>query len=450
MIINDKNVLRINVFAQIILFFVLIFTYIFAHPHTNYDNNKHPHTHPKNETNFIDEVYEFNDQGIQSTNIHSKQYENKKKIILFDDNLYLLNDDFDFGDDEFELQELEINTDDLKIAKEYEDFLNSFFNESTIIGSKASSSKAYNKKNLNRLNDKINDLEFDKTLQNKKIENLEKQLKSAINDKNRVDDFRNERLLLNQKIENLEKQLKSAINDNNRSDAFSNERLLLNRKIENLEKQLKSAINDKSYADIKEEYSTLKELQEPQQELQKPKKKTAKPPIPSYSKFGISFMMGLTLPIYQNEGIGGNLGTRLSFPSFNIASMKIKLGTEIYLSSMLPKSNDSFMDYIYEGYYLTSIIGNLSISPFEKINNQHLSSIEIRPGFGGTLASIGNDIKFALSIIPIDITYYIPMNLSGYKIGLNLRSQMTMGHPTDDRATSFNNVNLLIQTPIQF
>jgi hypothetical protein len=41
------------------------------------------------------------------------------------------------------------------------------------------------------------------------------------------------------------------------------------------------------------------------------------------------------------------------------------------------------------------------------------------------------------------------VDFSGFKIGFSLHSQVTMGHPTDDRLTSLNNLNLLIQTPLQ-
>ena len=58
----------------------------------------------------------------------------KQRIILFDDNLYFLDDDFDFGSDELELQKLELNPDDLETAQEYEDFLNAFLQNAIPVG----------------------------------------------------------------------------------------------------------------------------------------------------------------------------------------------------------------------------------------------------------------------------------------------------------------------------
>ena len=66
-----------------------------------------------------------------------------QRLILFDDNLYLLDDDFDFGEDEIKLQTLELDPDDMETAKEYEDFLNAFFENSTSLGTSSSSKPNY-------------------------------------------------------------------------------------------------------------------------------------------------------------------------------------------------------------------------------------------------------------------------------------------------------------------
>ena len=64
----------------------------------------------------------------------TKGNDDGQRLILFDDNLYLLDDEFDFGNDEIELQKLELDPDDMETAKEYEDFLNAFFDNSIPVG----------------------------------------------------------------------------------------------------------------------------------------------------------------------------------------------------------------------------------------------------------------------------------------------------------------------------
>ena len=81
---------------------------------------------------------EFDDLELESLDRQKKkttQRDDKgQRLILFDDNLYLLDDEFDFGNDEIELQKLELDPDDMETAKEYEDFLNAFFDNSIPVG----------------------------------------------------------------------------------------------------------------------------------------------------------------------------------------------------------------------------------------------------------------------------------------------------------------------------
>ena len=81
---------------------------------------------------------EFDDLELESLDRQKKkttQRDDKgQRLILFDDNLYLLDDEFDFGNDEIELQTLELDPDDMETAKEYEDFLNAFFDNSIPVG----------------------------------------------------------------------------------------------------------------------------------------------------------------------------------------------------------------------------------------------------------------------------------------------------------------------------
>lgn len=92
---------------------------------------------------------EFDDLDLRELHRYSKKdrKQNKKKLILFDDNLYLLDDEFDFGEDEIELEKLELNPNEIETFKEYEDFLNAFFENSTKVGTKAygKTSKSYDK-----------------------------------------------------------------------------------------------------------------------------------------------------------------------------------------------------------------------------------------------------------------------------------------------------------------
>ena len=90
---------------------------------------------------FTDQGYdldEFDDLELESVDRQNKKNakltNDGQRLILFDDNLYLLDDDFDFGVDELELQKLELNPDDMETAKEYENFLNVFFENSIPVG----------------------------------------------------------------------------------------------------------------------------------------------------------------------------------------------------------------------------------------------------------------------------------------------------------------------------
>ena len=94
----------------------------------------------------------------------------KKSLILFDDNLYLLDDDFDFGEDELELLKLQLNPDDIEISQEYEDFLNAFFENSTLVHPLSS--------------EKSNPLH-----QHNPVHNLIKQEKSNPSTKNNIEDL---------------------------------------------------------------------------------------------------------------------------------------------------------------------------------------------------------------------------------------------------------------------
>ena len=115
----------------------------YSHPHSKYELRSNPHTHPKYGDDLMYDLDNFDDIHFNSTKSPKSSYNSKnsandaQQLILFDENLYLLDDDFDFGNDEFELKQLKLNANDLDTAKEYEDFLESFFNHSANIGGKA-------------------------------------------------------------------------------------------------------------------------------------------------------------------------------------------------------------------------------------------------------------------------------------------------------------------------
>ncbi len=156
--------------------------------------------------------------------------------------------------------------------------------------------------------------------------------------------------------------------------------------------------------------------------------------------FGVSTIIGATIPVTMaGFSTGSNFGIRIDTPiSFNLAGMEANVGTDIYFSSMTASDGS-------DNLKLTNIIGNVSIFP--------LSSIEIRTGLGFTPTSIGDYSATGLST-PVDINYYLPMNLSGFKFALNLHAQRTLGYPAvaggEGGSTDFLYLGLLINTPLQF
>ena len=86
---------------------------------------------------------EFDDLELESLDslkkIPAKKIDKGQGLNLFDDGLYLIDDNFDFGEDELELQKLELNPNEMKTAKEYEDSLDVFFKDSTQVRTNTSS-----------------------------------------------------------------------------------------------------------------------------------------------------------------------------------------------------------------------------------------------------------------------------------------------------------------------
>ena len=297
---------------------------------------------------FADNRYDldsFDDLEIKSLkkkNRLTSKTKTNQKVILFDDNLYLLDDDFDFGEDEFELQKLELDLDDMETAREYEDFLNAFFSNSTAIGSRA-----------------------------------------------------------------VERQNVQYNNPNTKSKKSKKSNTRINK---------------------------------PRPRSNTPQPQFASRPSRGAMGFGVSTIIGATMPVtMEGFSTGSNFGFRIDTPvSFNLAGMEAVLGTDIYFSS--------FSGETYSSFNITNFIASLSVSP--------LSSIEFRTGLGITPLAIGDFSDTGISI-PFDINYYLPINLSGFKFALNLHGQRTMGYPpipgsTEDDATDFIYLGLLINTPLSF
>ena len=127
---------------EIVIFSTFISFNLFGHPHVKIELQKHPHTHAEDGKELIYDLNEFNDLE-EYRHLKAPVFQNinqRKKIILLDDNLYLLDEDFNLGDDKYELEKIDLNPKALETAKEYEDLLNAFYSESKHIGSQISTS----------------------------------------------------------------------------------------------------------------------------------------------------------------------------------------------------------------------------------------------------------------------------------------------------------------------
>jgi len=293
---------------------------------------------------------EFDDLELESLDSQKKKStqrnDKRQQLILFDDNLYLLDDDFDFGEDELELQKLELDPDDMETAKEYEDFLNAFFENSTPVGT-----NSYSRSN-----------------------------------------------------NSIQKQTKKSRGKNN---SFSKP----SRKV--LGRTIRSTPSTPTFS-----------------------------PNRGAMGFGVSTIIGATIPVTMvGFSTGSNFGIRIDTPfSFNLAGMEANVGTDIYFSSMTAIEGS-------DNLKLTNIIGNVSIFPFP--------TIEIRTGLALSPGAIGDKPMGLFTIgIPLDVNYYLPMNLSGFKFALNLHAQRTLGYPAvaggEGGSTDFLYLGLLINTPLKF
>ena len=123
---NKKNIyLRFTIWLGLFVFLTLL------SPAITFANQNH-------------DLDEFNELELTSLDEQKKKSDkNKQRLILFNDNLYLLDDDFNFGEEEeLELLKLELNPNDIEISREYEDFLNAFFENSKLIPRPSSAEKS--------------------------------------------------------------------------------------------------------------------------------------------------------------------------------------------------------------------------------------------------------------------------------------------------------------------
>mgnify|MGYP006090519311 CR=1 FL=1 len=306
---------------------------------------------------------EFDDLELESLDYPKKRKRNssddKQRLILFDDNLYLLDDDFDFGSDEIELRKLELNPSDMETAKEYEDFLNVFFENSLPLGNSFQS--------------------------------------------------------LNSSSSGYQKQ--EFTNSRNSSQGF----------------QTPSNRRSKS---------SSPRYQNPGQQNAPRSGGGQKGKL----GIGISTILGATIPMGQNLkanfSSGSNFGIHIDSPlSFNLAGKEARLGSDIYFSSMTANKSGG------SPYKLANINGTISLF----LNK----SIELKTGLGLTPANIG-DFSKTLFSLPVDLNYYLPFEVGGFGIALNLHAQETLGIPTDmgtpdtEGTSEFINVGFFITTPLTF
>ena len=133
-----------NLLTKTTLCYIFISLNLFAHPHLKKELQAHPHIHSEDGKELYYDLNNFNNlEDYTNLKAPPRQKSNeKKKIILLDDDLYLLNNEFDFGEYEYELEKINLNPNALETAKEYEDLLNAFYNESNFIGQKISTPKS--------------------------------------------------------------------------------------------------------------------------------------------------------------------------------------------------------------------------------------------------------------------------------------------------------------------
>ena len=303
----------------------------------------------------LDELDDLELESLDRQKKKTTQRDDKgQRLILFDDNLYLLDDDFDFGEDEIKLQTLELDPDDMETAKEYEDFLNAFFENSIPVGN-----NKYGKVGNNTYG-KVGNNTYGKGNKSNKNPKRSKSKRSSLG------------------------------RQNTSASPF-----------------------------------------------QKPVGKFG---------FGVSTMFGVTIPmgtnLKSNFSSGSNFGIHLDTPlSFNLLIMEVKVGAEVYLSSMSSANTGG------SPYNLTNLAGTISLFP--------LKSIEVKAGLGVSPSSIGDYSKVLFSI-PVDINYHLPFSVKGFGIALNVHAQETLGIPNDvgtedtQGTSEFINVGFFITTPLVF
>ena len=321
---------------------------VHTHPHSKYERVE-PHTHTQYGNDIIYDLDNFDDLHFNLTRSTKSNYDSKTRgdkqdaYLEINDNQYLLDDDFDFGNDEFELKNLEKELNANETRKEYEDFLESFFNHSESIGAKVSQPNT----------------------------------------------------------ENIPNNI-SRPKPTNKKTNYSHS----------------PARHQTSFFNL---------------------------------GYGISGLFGATMPFGQNLtsqfSTGSNFGLRFdrSFSfSFMPSGMETKIGGDFYFSSMSP-INPGNTTY-GSAYKLTNIAINLGINP---INN-----LELRPGLCIAPSSIGGASKVLLGAT-LEGSYLLPMDLSGFRVAVNMQAQLRNSIPTaqaeygatENATSAYLNFGLIIKTP---
>tara|TARA_B100001250_G_scaffold107612_1_gene90768 strand:+ start:1235 stop:2134 length:900 start_codon:yes stop_codon:yes gene_type:complete len=171
-----------------------------------------------------------------------------------------------------------------------------------------------------------------------------------------------------------------------------------------------------------------------------------KPLGPGKLGFKVSTILGTSIPmgtnLKANFSSGSNFGVHIETPiSYNLGNKEARFGADLYLSSMSSVKSGG------AAYNLGNINGTISLSLTK--------SLELKAGLGITPATIGDYAKTLFSI-PVDLNYYLPFNVKGFGLALNLHAQETLGIPndigTEDTAgtSEFINVGFFITTPLVF
>ena len=341
---------------------------------------------------------EFDDLELKSLDSQTKKSTNRndggQRLIIFDDNMYLLDDDFDFGEDELELQKLELDPDD------------------------------YGKLELNALN-QMNPIENEVQYTSQNLILFNDSLYSLLEDELEVGED-------GPVLDNLEL---------NRDD------ISIFKHYENFQNAFFENSSNYTYSYIESTNWSKNKIKNGDSHIKKPKKgyrlsTTFGTIMPAGANLRKGyFSTGKTSEEFFNQGYksGYYFGINLETPYlFKFGNKKARIGIELNSSSLPPIDDD------YHNYKLTNLLGNLTVL----IN----PSLEIKAGLGLSAGSVGDLSKLMVSI-PLDLIYYLPLKNNKFKVALNIRAQETLGVPDgleSGTTSEFLNIGLYVKTPFSF